>query len=802
MDERGSFYLGRYYDLAAGRALPEPLLYQCADLTTHAVCVGMTGSGKTGLCLALLEEAALNGIPAIAIDPKGDLGNLLLAFPELRPEDFRPWIDEAAAARQGRTPDEQAALTAEQWRQGLGAWSQDGERIRRFTESADRAIYTPGSSAGLSLAILRSLAAPSATVLDDQEAMGDRIAGVAAGLLGLLGIEADPMSREHILLARVLEESWRAGRDLDLTAMIHAIQQPTFERVGVVDLETFFPAAERLELAMRVNNLLASPSFAGWLAGEPLDVERLLYAADRRPRLSIISIAHLDEPQRMFFVTLLLGEVIAWMRAQPGSSSLRAILYMDEAYGYLPPTANPPSKRPMLTLLKQARAYGLGCVLATQNPVDLDYKALSNAGTWLLGRLQTERDKLRVIEGLEGASAEAGAAFDRQKTEAVLAALDNRVFLLNNVHAPSPAIFQARWAMSYLAGPLTRRQISALMAPRKLEDENRPPSAATAPDAASQRSSEDAHRPVLSPDIPQRYLGVDPDTPPAPGEQLTYRPALLAAGKLHFVKASHDIDLWQEYAALQPVYGALTPPVWASAMVFQRAPRTVAEPAPGARFADLPPELVQPKNYRRWDDDLADHLYQTQRLVLLQSDDPRDISRPEETEPQFRARLLEQARQENEANRSAIQRQFAERIQRQEQRVASAQSKVAQEKSQFWTRLGGLVGRAAEASVRAILGRKSRTRIITATTAGAAIRQRQQQSQAQSRLAEEEAKLAALQAQEQEELSRADDRLRLDWFKLSQVELPPRKSDIGVDAVALAWVPWWINGAGKARPAY
>src|SRR5690606_12942136 len=215
-------------------------------------------------------------------------------------------------------------------------------------------------------------------------------------------------------------------------------------RVGVVDLDTFFPAKDRLALGMKLNNLLASPSFASWLAGEPLDVQRLLYTADGKPRLSILSIAHLSESERMFFVTILLNEVVAWMRTQPGTGSLRAIVYMDEVFGYFPPTANPPSKRPMLTLMKQARAYGVGCVLATQNPVDLDYKGLSNAGTWFLGRLQTERDKLRVLEGLEGASAAAGASFNRQQMEALLASLGNRVFLMNNVHEDQPVLFQDR----------------------------------------------------------------------------------------------------------------------------------------------------------------------------------------------------------------------------------------------------------------------------------------------------------------------------------------------------------------------
>ena len=491
LDDPGSFYLGRLHDLASGETSAEPVLYDSRDLTTHAVCVGMTGSGKTGLCVSLIEEAALDGVPVLAIDPKGDLGNLLLTFPEMRGEDFRPWIDPAAAQRKGQTPEEFAEATAELWRNGLAQWGQDQKRISRFEQSVDRAIYTPGSTAGLPLTVLRSFAAPPAEVIADNDAFVDRVQDAASGVLALLGIDADPVrSREHILLSNVLRHHWLAGRDLDLAGLIGQIQSPPMERVGALEVETFYPAEARQKLAMQLNNLLASPSFQSWLEGEPLDINRLLYTAEGKPRVSILSIAHLSDSERMFFVTLLLSELVSWMRTQPGTTGLRAILYMDEVFGYFPPTANPPSKRPMLTLMKQARAFGVGCVLATQNPVDLDYKGLSNAGTWLLGRLQTERDKMRVLEGLEGASAQAGSSFDRGRMEATLAALGGRVFLMNNVHSDRPAVFHTRWAMSYLRGPLTREQIRLLMAARKGET----PQPEPPPRAARCRRGADADR--------------------------------------------------------------------------------------------------------------------------------------------------------------------------------------------------------------------------------------------------------------------------------------------------------------------
>ena len=464
-ERMGLFYLGRTYDEARGVVTGEPLLYDARDLTTHAVCVGMTGSGKTGLGIALLEEAAIDGIPAIVIDPKGDLTNLALTFPRLLPSDFRPWIDEAEALRRGESPDDHAAGVARTWREGLAEWGQDGARIERFRRAADAVIYTPGSSAGVGLAALRSLAAPPPELVRDADALRERIAGTASSLAALIGVEADPLrGREHILLAHLLQHAWGQGQDLDLAQLLRRIQAPPLERVGAMDLESFYPAKERFELALRLNNLAASPSFTAWIEGRPLDVPSLLWTSEGRPRIAILSIAHLGDAERMFFVTLLLNEVLAWMRTQPGTTSLRAILYMDEILGYFPPTATPPSKPPMLALLKQARAFGLGVVLATQNPVDLDYKGLGNAGTWFVGRLSTERDRERVLDGL--ASAASAAPFDRARAARTLGGLASRVFLMRNVHESEPVLFHTRWALSYLRGPLTREQIRGLSAER------------------------------------------------------------------------------------------------------------------------------------------------------------------------------------------------------------------------------------------------------------------------------------------------------------------------------------------------
>ena len=822
IEKPGEFYLGREYDLAAGKVLPQPLFYDSEDLTTHAVCVGMTGSGKTGLCVSLLEEAALNGIPAIAIDPKGDLGNLLLAFPELRPADFRPWIDESVAARKGITPEELAEQTAEQWRSGLAEWGEDGKRIERYTKAVDRVVYTPGSSAGLPLTILKSFAAPPREIVDDGDALRDRVDGAASAVLGLLGITVDPVnSREQILLAKIFEEAWRKGESLDLAALIHEIQQPSFNRVGVVDLDSFFPASARHELGMKLNNLLASPTFAAWLEGEPLDVQRLLWTAEGKPRLSILSIAHLGDAERMFFVTMLLNEVIAWMRTQPGTGSLRAILYMDEVFGYFPPVANLPSKRPMITLLKQARAYGLGCVLATQNPVDLDYKGLSNAGTWFLGRLQTERDKRRVVEGLEGASAEAGAAFDRAGIEATLSALDKRVFLMNNVHASTPKVFHSRWAMSYLSGPLTRAQLAKLMAERKGPTnvntrEGEAPAEPSAPQrpteprrdprpeagaAVPPRVSAASSRPAVTAEITQRYWPIDTESAPKNGERLCYRPALLGVGRLHFVKAADEIDVWQEITAMQPVHGELPKPPWNSALLFERRPHLEEGAAADATYGDLPGELAQAKNYRRWDNDLVDHLYQGQRLTIWRCTELDERSTPGESEDDFRTRAAESAKRQRVDRRDRVLQKYAVRIKRQEDQVARFKAKAAEQKSQFWVRILETIGRIAEWVMMLLAGRRSRKSL--STSAGAAMRERSQQSRAEDQLAAAQAELDKLHADEQAELDSLDADLDADRLKLEKIEVPPRKSDIAVDEVMLVWAPWWIvEASGAARPAY
>jgi hypothetical protein len=805
IEKLGQFYLGRMHDLDSGETSTQELHYDAGDLTTHAVCVGMTGSGKTGLCLSLLEEAAIDGIPAIAIDPKGDLGNLMLAFPNLTPDDFQPWVDPGEATRRGLTVPEFAAQTAETWRKGLAEWNQGPERIQKYCDAVDVSIYTPASSAGKPLTVLRAFTAPPTDVLNDSEALRERIKAAVSGLLALMQIDADPISsREHILLSTILEAFWRDGKDVDMGTLIRSIQAPPFDKVGFLDLESFFPASDRFKLAMSLNNLLASPSFAAWLEGEPLDIQKLYYSPDGRPRLSIISIAHLSDAERMFFVTILLNELVAWMRSQPGTSSLRALLYMDEVFGYFPPTANPPSKQPMLTLLKQARAFGLGCVLATQNPVDIDYKGLSNAGTWFLGRLQTERDKMRVLEGLEGAAASAGSTFDRQKMEQTLAALGSRVFLMNNVHEDQPVVFKTRWALSYLRGPVTRTQIETLMAPWHVAKESAP-TAATFGLTAEADGANDTSRPVLPPEIPEEFM-------PARGrhDHLTYRPALLGQARVHFVSSKFDVDHWDQVTLLRLTGDEVTPDLWNEADEWDEDdfPELESDPEANAAWRDLAPEITQKKSYSRWASLLKDYLYRNRRLSVWVCPGLDERSQHDESESDFRIRLRHAAREARDLKVGKLRTKYASKFRTLEDQVRRAEQKIEREKSQkSQTRMSTLIS-VGTSIAGALFGRKLAS-ATNVSRAGTAIRSagRMSKEAEDVRHAEESLqavldKRTAIEAEVEEEVQMIQDQFDPDLLELKEEEIKPRKSDLSIEKVTLVWLPYTVDENGQTVRAF
>ncbi len=809
-EKLGAFYLGRPYDLAEKKSRQgELVLYDSKDLTTHAVCVGMTGSGKTGLCIGLLEEAAIDGIPAIVIDPKGDLPNLLLTFPELAPADFVPWVNEDDARKQGLNVEEYAARQAELWKKGLADWGQGHERIQRLRESADFAVYTPGSTAGLPVSVLSSFAAPPRALAEDRELLSERVGTTVASLLGLLGIEADPIkSREHILLSTIFDTAWREGRDLDLPALIGAIQTPTTGKVGVLDLETFYPAGERFELAMALNNLLAAPGFSAWMEGEALEIDRMLYTAAGKPRISIFSIAHLGDAERMFFVSLLLNQVLGWMRGQSGTTSLRAIVYMDEIFGFFPPVANPPSKAPLLTLLKQGRAFGVGVVLATQNPVDLDYKGLSNTGTWFIGRLQTERDKARVLEGLEGVAAGSGARFDRGAMEETLAGLGKRVFFLNNVHEDEPVVFETRWVLSYLCGPLTRDQIRTLMEPRKVAGGTapvgvEPRGAATVPAAPGAARSE---RPVLPPDVPQVFVPLRGLA--APGHELVYQPMVLAAGRVHFDDRKTQVRSSEDLVTLTPLGSEALPVDWAEMMETELDLEDLgSDPGGAALFGELPAVATKKTSYTAFRKDFTDWLYRNRTLELYISPTLGEYSKPGESEQDFRLRLSQGAREARDRDLERLRKKYApklaslqDRIRRAEQAVAREAEQAKQQKLQTAISFGATL-------LSAVVGRKtvSRSSLGRATTAARGVSRSMKEAQdvERARATVEAAlgRLAELEAEFEQETEEIREKYDPSLEDLETVVVRPKKKDIAVDLVALAWAPYWQRGA-EAAPAW
>jgi len=792
-EKLGLFYLGREYDVASGKVLDTPILYDSRDLVTHAVCVGMTGSGKTGLCLSLIEEAAIDGVPVIAIDPKGDLGNLLLTFPSLAESDFRPWIDEDEARRAGLSPDAFAAQQAETWRKGLAEWGQDGARIERLRKSADFAIYTPGSRAGLPVSVLQSFAAPPAAIRDDAELLGERAGSTATSLLSLAGVDAPPRSREHTIVTNVFTTAWKEGRDLDLAALIQQIQAPPFQRVGVVDLEAFFPQRERFDLAMRFNAVLAAPGFEQWFEGAPLDPARLFYTADGRPRVAVFSIAHLGDAERMFFVSLLLNHVVGWMRGLTGTSSLRAIVYMDEIAGYFPPVATPPSKGPLLTLLKQGRAFGLGVVLTTQNPVDLDYKGLSNIGTWFLGRLQTERDKSRMLDGLEGSTA---GSMDRDKVDRILSALGKRVFLLHNVHDDGLVTFQTRWTMSYLRGPLSRDQIRVLMGSRAKSEPATPrppdePGAAVAPKRVSSAEAASDQPPVLQPGIQQFFL----PAASAPSKPTVYSPVVLGAARLGFSDAKLGVDATRDVMFAAHIGTGPIAVDWAAASRLDVALADLErQPQNGASFQMVPSAASQPKSYPAWEKAFKQWLTQNERVELFRHRETGLISRPDETEGDFKVRVHDGARASRDQAVEAVRQKYAakraalaERLRRAESATARESEQSTQQKIQTAVSIGATL-------MGALFGRKAISvgNLGRATTAARGVGRTMKEAGDVQR-ASETADAVRAQVKELDDQVRVETQTIAAAFDsppvLERVTLLPGRGQVSVQLVALGWDP-------------
>ncbi len=795
----GKFYLGRNYDLEQKKLEEELVLYDSKDLVTHGVVLGMTGSGKTGLCFALLEEAAMDNIPAIVIDPKGDISNLLLTFPDLAAEDFRPWINEDDARKKGISPDEFAADQAETWRKGLEDWGQSADRIRSFRDKVDLTVYTPGSNSGVPVSILSSLEVPTQQILDDNELFSERIESTVSSLLSLIGVDADPIQDwEHILLSNIFSHCWMDDTGITLETLIRFIQTPPFDKIGVMSLDTVCPEKERLGLAMKMNNLLASPGFSTWLSGEALDIQRMLYTAEGKPRISIFSIAHLNDSERMFFVSLLMNQMLGWMRAQTGTSSLRALLYMDEIYGYLPPTANPPSKKPMMTMLKQARAFGVGLLFATQNPVDLDYKALSNIGTWFLGRLQTERDKMRVLDGLSGASASQNQAFDRKAMENRLSALGARVFLMNNVHDDGPETFHVRWVMSYLRGPMSRKQIQRLMADKREAVTQRLQNSVAAQAAVPVEATPpqpDAKKVTVRPRLPRRadeYFV--PAQPGANGANIRYIPALIRLGEVRYADSKKSINGMRKLTLINAIDAERGSINWNKSLDLPdeiQANQLSREALYGASFADLPTDLIQSKLYTSLRKELIDWLYSNDSVTLFRSPAADMYSAMDESENDFRTRLMHSARELRDEKVADLQKRFEKKIQSQEDGVQRAKERLAEQEGQATSaKLDGAI-RIGSALLGAVFGKKfSMTKGRTAMAgASRAWKESGDVGRAEEKVDRLNEELKELEAEASREIADLKESLDPMNEKLEQVRITPLKKNCSAKSVGIVWFP-------------
>ncbi len=819
VEERGaSFYLGQEYDLAKGRQLDRLVHYDARDLTTHAVCLGMTGSGKTGLGIILLEEAVLDGIPALVIDPKGDMTNLLLTFPELRPEDFRPWVNPDDARRKDLDLDTYAAQTAQKWREGLAASAQGPERIRRLQQAADFAIFTPGSSAGTPLSILQTFKAPDLSWQEQGELLLDKIQAVVSALLALLGIEPDPVrSREHILLSNIFQQSWRAGRDLDLAQLILQVQKPPFAQLGVFPVDVAFPEKDRLDLAMLLNGLVASPAFVNWIQGQPLEVEGLLRAPGGKPRVSVLYLAHLSEAERIFFITLLLEQVVSWMRAQSGTTSLRALLYMDELFGYLPPhPANPPTKPLFLTLLKQARAFGLGLILTTQNPVDLDYKALSNTGTWFIGRMQADRDKQRLLDGLEGVQV-GGGGTSRAEFDRLISALGSRVFLLHNVHEDQPLVFQTRWAMSYLRGPLTRIQVQELLSGQEAVLAAAPGGPAAVREMAAVAEPQvpldlNAVPPQLPSSVKQVYLPVQVtlqaalasltgarSQPEATG-RLTYQPALVGLGEVRYVHTKSRQTHSEDVAHLLPLEHEGQSLDWAGARVQLEMDDLDRRPEQEALYANLPPDMGAAKRYTELEKEFEDYLYYNSAISLWHNPHVDLYSEPGEEEKGFLRRCRKAAEAAHDAEAEKLKEKYEREVERLEDKLRREERELDEDKTEYDARKQEELLSGVE-SVLSLLGRSRRsTRLSTAS------RKRRMTRQARADVEESEEAIEDLQEQIEElekEARQELDELAATWGErieeLEEVEVRPRRADVRLRFFGLAWLPHWRTTAAAGQ---
>lgn len=784
----GKFYLGKEMDIEKRKITDNILLYDSKDLTTHAMIIGMTGSGKTGLGMALLEEALMDNIPVIAIDPKGDITNLLLSFPDHMTEDYLPWINLDEAASEGFSASQYASREAEKWKKGLAGWGIGGDRIIKMRESVNFSIFTPGSDSGISVNMLGSFRCPPENIIHDHDILIEKVQNTTSNLLSLLNIESDPLSgKENLLISKIFEHTWKEGMDADLPLIINRIQDPPFNKIGIMSTDSFYPPSERFKLAMTINQVLASPSFSQWMTGVPLEMGNFLHTPEGKPRASIFTISHLSDNERMFFISMLLGELISWMRSRSGTSSLRAIVYIDEVFGYMPPVKEPPSKGPLLTLLKQARAFGIGVVLSTQNPVDLDYRGLSNIGTWFIGRLQTQRDKDRVLEGMEKlADTE---EYDRQFLDKAISGLNRREFLLNNIHENSPSIFSTRWVMSYLRGPLSREQIRSLMKDRKKGSES--PGDMVREEPSRGKSRITPIKPVIPPDINEYFIA-----PPDGSVSVTYKPCLLGIAETCYSQSSMGIDEKITYILETESPSNGQEPDWGKAVNLEMDPQDIhTEAMAHADFMELPSTLAESRNYRKWKKEFITWIRQNRPLVIFRNRSLKMIGLPGEKKGDFEIRIEETLREKRDLDVEDLRKKYDSKMKTLQKQLIVAEQSIARESEQANSRNIETVISFGSALAGALLGRKSITttstyRLGTALSRAGRLRKEKmdvERARERARLLQE--RISALENSMSEEIERLKNNLGKHRDSTEEYRIRARNSDINIKVFGLAWIP-------------
>ncbi len=769
-EKLGLFYLGQDVDKVSMEATEALTLLKNKNFTTHAAIIGMTGSGKTGLGVGIIEEAVIDNIPSIIIDPKGDMGDLCLTDPSFSSTSFEPWVIDEAIAKEANV-NEYAKKISAMWKEGIENSGQSSERVDKF-HNVKKTIYTPGSSAGVAINIMSSLETPPAQIMEDSDTFASYLKSTTTSLLSLVGINADPLeSKEYILLAQIIMKSWLSAEDLSVEAIIGKIINPSFKKIGVLSLDDFYPQDARFKFATKFNSLLASPSFSLWLQGESLDIQKLLYDENGKAKVAIFSISHLNDDERMFFVTLLLNKYIAWMRRQSGTSALKTLLYMDEIFGFFPPTKNPPSKEPMLLLLKQARAFGVGIVLSTQNPVDLDYKGLSNIGTWFIGRLQTTQDIDRVIDGLGG---KVGSSFDKNEIKQLLANLKKRTFFLKSAHLDDIRLFSTRWVMSYLKGPLKRDEIATLMQVQKEVQSIKTETVETLigkNDALeSFQTVDDSILQYYEPDITQKNV---------------FYPTLGAKATVHFYQQRKGIDQERELRLFMPLDGKVQSLSWESALYeeldFMNFPHS---PPSSAKFHRLPDIILEDKGLKKAIRELKETLYREENLALLRCASPKLESKVEESHSDFVVRLQDILQEKKELEIEKLQTRYTAKEKTLLERLSRAKERIEKESSDSTSSiietgiavLGALFGKASPAKISSALRKGSKV-----------LKERGDMSRAEERMVAIEEDMEALEYALEDKIDALNEKFDVENCKIEKFKIKPRKTDIDVELCAVVW---------------